>query len=133
MRDAAPKKSILLVEDDVDIRELLCRLFEDENFSVLSAANGEAALEILRSAKQLPDLILLDLMMPVMDAIEFRHIQELDPKIASVPVLVMSAHPDIDVKRLKLGVNHYVRKPLDVEALLSAVETTLRQSRTVKL
>lgn len=128
MQSAIPKRSILVVEDDMDIRALLCRLFEDENFSVLSAENGKVALEALRTAKKLPDLILLDLMMPVMDAIEFRKIQELDPKISSVPVLVMSADPDVDVKRLKLGVNHYVRKPLDVETLLSSVETTLRQS-----
>lgn len=126
MKDTAPKKSILVVEDDMDIRALLCRLFEDEGFSVLSAENGKAALEILRTAKT-PDVILLDLMMPVMDAIEFRKIQELDPKISSVPVVVMSADPHVDVKRLKLGVNQYVRKPIDVETLLSAVETTLRR------
>ena len=132
MEDTAPKRSILVVEDDMDIRALLCRLFEDEGFSVLSAENGKAALEVLRAAEKLPDLILLDLMMPVMDAMEFRKIQELDSQISSVPVLVMSADPDVDVKRLKLGVNHYVRKPLDIEALLSSVEATLRQSLAFK-
>lgn len=120
-----------MVEDDLDIRELLCSLFESENFAVLSAENGKAALQVLRTAKT-PDLILLDLMMPVMDATEFRKIQESDPKIASVPVLVMSADPNVDVKSLRLGVNEYVRKPLDVEMLLAAVDKTLSRPHTVK-
>ena len=124
MDNATKRRTILVVEDDFDIRVLLCNFFESENFDVLSAENGKAALEVLRTTKA-PDLILLDLMMPVMDAMEFRRIQESDPKIAGVPVLVMSADPNVDVKRLTLGVNEYVRKPIDVETLLSAVEKIL--------
>lgn len=128
MDNATKRRTILVVEDDFDIRVLLCNFFESENFDVLSAENGKAALEVLRTTKA-PDLILLDLMMPVMDAMEFRKIQESDPKIASVPVLVMSADPNVDVKRLTLGVNEYVRKPIDVETLLSAVEKVLGRPR----
>lgn len=113
-----------MVEDDFDIRALLCNFFESENFDVLSAENGKAALEVLRT-NNAPDLILLDLMMPVMDAMEFRKFQEADPKFANVPVLVMSADPNVDVKRLALGVNEYVTKPIDVDILLSAVEKVL--------
>lgn len=128
MDNATKRRTILVVEDDFDIRVLLCNFFESENFDVLSAENGKAALEVLRTTKA-PDLILLDLMMPVMDAMEFRKIQESDPKIAGVPVLVMSADPNVDVKRLTLGVNEYVRKPIDVETLLSAVEKVLGRPR----
>lgn len=128
MDNATKRRTILVVEDDFDIRVLLCNFFESENFDVLSAENGKAALEVLRTTKA-PDLILLDLMMPIMDAMEFRKIQESDPKIASVPVLVMSADPNVDVKRLTLGVNEYVRKPIDVETLLSAVEKVLGRPR----
>ena len=128
MDNATKRRTILVVEDDFDIRALLCNFFESENFDVLSAENGKAALEVLRTTKA-PDLILLDLMMPVMDAMEFRKIQESDPKIAGVPVLVMSADPNVDVKRLTLGVNEYVRKPIDVETLLSAVEKVLSRPR----
>lgn len=131
MDNVTRKQTILVVEDDFDIRALLCSLFESENFAVLSAENGKAALDVLRTAKA-PDLILLDLMMPVMDAVEFRKIQEADPKIASVPVLVMSADPNVDVKSLRLGVNEYVKKPLDIERLLSAVERALRRHTALR-
>src|SRR4051812_46327475 len=88
---------ILIVEDDVDIRDSLRQLLEDEGFSVLTAGNGREGLERLKSMSQ-PCLILLDLLMPVMDGREFldeflRLRNENDFASAASKVLVLSAAP----------------------------------------
>lgn len=118
------QKSVLIVEDDPDIRRMLYRLFVEEGFGVLQAENGKVALDILKVEKK-PDLILLDLFMPEMDAVGFRKVQEMDPSISAIPVIVMSTDGMLDVKGLKLGLNLFVRKPIDIDKLLSVVQKVL--------
>lgn len=114
----------LIIEDDSDVRSLLAKLLKSEGFEVLLAENGKIALDLLRKSKK-PDFILLDLRMPLMDAVGFRKIQEMDPKIASIPVVVVSADENVDIKGLKLGLTYTVKKPIDIDNLLSTISKVL--------
>ena len=89
--------SIVVVDDEDDIREAVQVVLEAEGYRTAAAANGQEALELLRRSEHPPCLILLDLMMPVMDGWEFlKEIGE-EPRLLSVPVAIMSAHPSIRV------------------------------------
>ncbi|MGE0703156.1 MAG: response regulator [Vicinamibacterales bacterium] len=109
---------MLIVEDDDDLREMMAQLLTLEGFRAETAANGRAALEYLRR-DDLPDLILLDLMMPIMDGWEFRRLQSEDPRLASLPVIVLSA---LEPPRASdLGGATFLTKPLDFDRLLELV------------
>src|SRR6476661_1385409 len=86
---------VLVVEDDDDTRDSLQELLGNEGYAVLAAANGAAALSLLRAAPRARtppcDLVILDLMMPVMNGWDFRARQRADPTLAGIPVLLMSA------------------------------------------
>jgi DNA-binding response OmpR family regulator len=111
--------TILLVEDDVDVKESIAAALEDCGFSVVTAAHGREALAYLRHAQQLPALILLDLMMPVMDGWQFRSEQLRDPAIAGVPVVVLSAVAGTDSRFATMQLAGMLYKPLDLHELLS--------------
>ena len=109
---------ILIVEDDRDMREMMAQLLTLEGFRASTAANGRDALEYLQRG-DLPDLILLDLMMPVMDGWEFRRLQREDPALANLPVIVLSA---LDPSRVaEFGETVFLTKPLDFDRLLELV------------
>jgi CheY-like chemotaxis protein len=114
--------SIMLVEDDGDISDAIASCLEDHGYRVMLAANGQEALEKLRGAPVQPDLILLDLMMPVMDGWQFRAAQKADPTIASVPVVLLSAHVNVREAAAKLSAAGWLKKPIDLDSLLEAVE-----------
>src|SRR6266496_6722379 len=86
----AAHERILLVEDDRSIRDVLRAILEEEGYAVTTAENGRRALEHLRSGGA-PDLIVLDLRMPIMDGWQFRAMQKADPVLATIPVLAVSA------------------------------------------
>ena len=106
---------VLVVEDDDDIRSLLAELLEEEGYEVVSAADGRQGLD--RAHERPPDLILLDLMMPVMNGWEFREEQRRDPVLAGVPVVVVSA-----AARASIDASQVLTKPFSVDDLLEAVE-----------
>jgi CheY-like chemotaxis protein len=85
------RQSVLIVDDDPDIREILAETLVDKGFDVATAANGLEALRILRSMSVPPSVILLDLMMPVMDGWAFRQELLKEPALAAIPVVVMTA------------------------------------------
>jgi CheY-like chemotaxis protein len=117
---------ILIVEDDADLREMMAQLLTLEGFRAETVANGRDALEYLRRGDP-PDLILLDLMMPVMDGWEFRRQQREDPALANVPVVVLSA---LDQARVAdLGGTAFLKKPLDFDRLLELVRQHCREPR----
>jgi CheY-like chemotaxis protein len=112
--------SILLVEDDDDIREAIATFLEAEGYSVVAAGNGEEALRILRSARTFC-LVLLDLFMPEKNGWEFRAEQLADPSIAGVPVVVSSADEGARRKAATLGAVDCMIKPIDFDELLGTV------------
>jgi CheY-like chemotaxis protein len=114
-------KSILVVEDDADIRDALAQILEFEGYQVICAANGQEALEYLKDSEK-PGLILLDLMMPVMDGWQFRAEQQKNDKISDVPVIIVSADGRVYQKAAAIGAAGYLRKPVELETLLNAVE-----------
>jgi CheY-like chemotaxis protein len=109
---------IMVVDDDEDILVALSELLENEGFRVVAVPNGQVALDVL-SRGELPDLILLDLMMPVMDGWKFRAEQLVNPTLAAVPVIVITAVPSPN-QATDLGVA-VLKKPIDPHMLLATV------------
>lgn len=120
-----PSKRVLIVEDAPDLRSLLCQLFESEGYRVSQAANGREALALLQAASELPQLILLDLMMPVMDGFAFRRAQAAQPRLAGIPVVIMTADGDPWSKQLRAGAADSLRKPVEVDELLEVIDRNL--------
>lgn len=111
---------VLIVEDDADLREMMAQLLLLEGFQTAAVANGREALEYLHR-RESPEVILLDLMMPVMDGWEFRRLQQADPALAGVPVIVLSA---LDQSRTAdVTAAAFLKKPLDFDRLLQLVRS----------
>jgi two-component system response regulator MprA len=110
------------VDDDLDIRDALQDVFELEGYAVLLAADGLEALTQLRQVETPPRLILLDLMMPRMDGFAFREALRHDAALSDIPVLVASADLDVKGAAEGLDVAGWLRKPLDLSELLTAVK-----------
>lgn len=115
------KNSVLIVEDDVDIAENLKEILAIEGIPSEIAHDGCEAMTMLRRMSEKPDVILLDLMMPVMDGFEFRRLQRNDPLISEIPVFVMTAGGNIEPKIHPLEISGYFRKPLDIDNLIEAI------------
>jgi signal transduction histidine kinase len=126
----ASARTLLVVEDDVDIREALDGLLSTEGFLVSGCSNGREALEWLRASPK-PDLILLDLMMPVMDGWQFRVAQKEDPELATIPVLALSA--DSTAKAAAIDAEAYLKKPVDYDTLIATIERLLVASERREL
>lgn len=114
--------TVLIIEDDKSISDTLVDvLHAGEGFNVIQASNGKEALEMLRASPQLPNVILLDLMMPVMDGKSFRQEQRNDPSLAAIPVILMSAERDLSSKISELGVHAIISKPFDLDKLIEVI------------
>jgi CheY-like chemotaxis protein len=110
-------KRILLIDDDFTTRECMSLLLAVEGYRVAVACNGADALERLKGAER-PDLILLDLRMPVMDGGAFCERWRQAPDLASIPLVVISGLPDAPERAARLGATACLRKPIDNVALL---------------
>jgi CheY-like chemotaxis protein len=117
---------ILVVEDDEDAREAMVALLQMKGYRAVSAGNGKEALDYLHRAP-VPDLIILDLWMPVMDGWQFRSEQVQDPRLAKIPVIVVTALSD----RADVDANEVIIKPVDVNRLLTTVSHYCRREPTV--
>jgi CheY-like chemotaxis protein len=113
--------SILIVEDQPEIRAVISDILEEEGYLVASVANGMEALTYLRKYAARTGLILLDLGMPVMTGWEFREEQQRDPALAKIPVIIMSALPDLNRKAGALEATDYLDKPIELDTLLGMV------------
>ena len=109
---------VLVVEDDEGLREMMAQMLTLEGFQTATVANGQEALAYLHGSSR-PEVILLDLMMPIMDGWEFRRQQQADPDLSNVPVIVLSA---LDQARsAKVDAAAFLKKPLDFDRLLDLV------------
>ena len=113
--------SVLIVEDDEGVCESLSAVLREEGYEVELAADGAEGLRRLQRLP-LPTLILLDLMMPKVDGIGFRRAQLADPSLRDIPVILISARPDIAWQAEQLGAEDYLRKPMSFEELLHVVQ-----------
>ncbi len=120
------KEHILVVDDEMGIRETLTGILEDEGFEVSTAPSGEEALELV--AKQAPDLVMLDVWLPGMDGLQT--LEKIRASL-SVPVIMISGHGNIDmaVKAVQFGAYDFMEKPLSLEKVVLRVQRALEQVR----
>ena len=121
--------TILIVDDDSAIRQMVTVFLEYKGYPAISVANGAEALTHLQHHRVLPQLMLLDLMMPVMDGATFRHAQQQDRQLATIPVVVLSGAETIEEQAPLLTAEAYLPKPIDFDALLTLVEQYCAQSQ----
>jgi CheY-like chemotaxis protein len=113
---------VMIVEDDPDIRETVLELLADNDLAAVGANDGAEALHLLHDPNvERPDLILLDIMMPVMDGFAFRAEQQRDPELAGIPVVVLTAHASAAHAAQQMAVDGFLKKPFDLDALLATV------------
>ncbi len=119
--------SLLVVEDNIDLRTYLTAVFAP-TFHVIAVANGQAALEQLGAMNQLPVLIIVDIMMPVMDGFQFLEAIKTHPAYRIIPVVMLTAraHSADKLRALRLGVDDYLLKPFKTVELTARVEALLR-------
>lgn len=115
-------QTILVVEDDIDIAKSLAELFGEEGYTAVVAENGRKALDYLLRTEELPCLILLDIMMPVMDGVEFAAELKKDPRLCHIRVVVMTADARIEARRHQIRAEAFIRKPLDIVVMLNTVQ-----------
>jgi CheY-like chemotaxis protein len=123
--DPAAQPEILIIDDDLELREVIAETLEQCGFAVAVAANGREGLEYLRRG-QPPRLILLDLMMPVMNGWQFCLAKMADPALAGIPVIALSAAAKKDpTSPYYIDVQDVIPKPVELEQLLSVVRRVL--------
>ncbi len=127
------RSRILVVEDEKNIAKVAAYNLEKEGYQVSVAKDGEEALEKIR--RELPDLVVLDLMLPKVDGLEVCRQLRADPKTAHLPVIMLTAKTqETDrVVGLELGADDYVPKPFSPRELLARVKAVLRRSKRAEL
>ena len=114
-------RTVLIVDDQPDNREVVAIILRAHGYSVLEAENGADALNVLSANR--PCVILLDLTMPVMDGWRFRSEQLARPDLQSIPVVLYSAHSELDKHAAALGATAVLRKPIDIADLAGVVDS----------
>jgi DNA-binding response OmpR family regulator len=112
-------QTIVLIDDEFGLADVLCATLSDAGFAVHTAVNGAQGLEVM--AQHPPDLVLLDYMMPLMDGPAVLEAMRADERLARVPVILMSAMPEAVVRRRTSDYEAFLRKPFDFDALMDAV------------
>jgi CRP-like cAMP-binding protein len=125
-------KTILIIEDNTDVRENTAEILELANYRVLQAENGKIGVEV--ATKMHPDLIICDIMMPVLDGYGVIHLLNKNPETASIPFIFLTAKSErTDIRKgMEMGADDYISKPFDDIELLRAVESRLRRSEMLR-
>jgi len=121
-------KNILVVEDDLDIRELISFNLQNEGHQVFEAKDGEAGID--KAREKLPDLILLDLMLPGIQGLDVCRVIKSDQETKETPIIMVTAlgqDEDI-VKGLEAGADDYITKPFSIKVLIARVNAVLKRS-----
>ena len=125
-------KKILLIEDNTDVRENTAEILELAKYNVITAENGKIGVEL--AAKEKPDLIICDIMMPVLDGYGALHLLGKQPETATIPFIFLTAKTErTDIRKgMEMGADDYLTKPFDDIELLNAVESRFRRSELMK-
>tara|TARA_Y100001968_G_scaffold181416_1_gene166126 strand:+ start:771 stop:1472 length:702 start_codon:yes stop_codon:yes gene_type:complete len=123
------KKTILIIEDEKDIAELLAFNLENDEFNTLLANNGESGIKIARKRK--PDLIILDLMLPGIHGLDVCRIIKGDPELKNIFIVMLTAlgQEESIVKGLEVGADDYITKPFSFKILIARIRSVIRRSR----
>lgn len=127
MTGVACSDLVMVVEDDQDVRQAISEVLEDNAYRSLTASNGQEAMDELRSGAQRPCLILLDIMMPIMDGWQFRSLQQQDPQLSDIPIVVLTAHADIQEAGRRMQAAACLKKPVQLASLLATVDQICRK------
>jgi two-component system alkaline phosphatase synthesis response regulator PhoP len=129
IRCIVQKETILVVDDEKDLLDIISYNLKKEGFQVLIAENGREGIELARVHH--PDLILLDIMMPEMDGIEVCKMLKADESMKHTPVIFLTAKSEerVEVKGLDLGADDFIAKPVSTGKLLSRIKAVLRRYR----
>jgi len=125
-------KKILVIEDNTEVRENLCEILELANYTTYQAENGKLGVALAK--EHIPDLILCDVMMPVLDGFGVLHIINRDAKLRHIPFMFLTAKSEKSDfrKGMGLGADDYITKPFDELELMSAIEMRLKKSEQVQ-
>ncbi len=126
-------KTILLIEDNQDIRENTAELLELENYTVIAAANGQLGVEAAFNKK--PDLVLCDIMMPVLDGFGVFIALNKNPYTAGIPFIFLTAKSESADRNyaMNLGVDDYITKPFDADFLLTTIKNRIEKQEKMRL
>ncbi|HJX13140.1 MAG TPA: response regulator [Dehalococcoidales bacterium] len=121
-------KTVLIIEDEIDIQNFICRVLELEGYRVLRANDGQAGLEIIKENKVA--LVLLDLRLPGPDGWSILRQMKADPRLARIPVVVLTAIAETIQRRktLRMGASRYLVKPLSAHRLSQTIASLLHQA-----
>jgi two-component system chemotaxis response regulator CheY len=126
-----PKQRLLLVDDDEDLRVSLAEALEESGYAVIQAGNGQRALELLEAER--PDLVLLDLLMPVLNGWQFCQSKDENPVTAKIPVIAMSAAVSKDPSSpYYIDVDDFIAKPVELDELLSKIAGCVTNTRATE-
>lgn len=123
------KKTILVVDDDANIRQLLRQQLETEGYNIVEAKDGLEAIAFVK--KSAPDLIILDVMMPEMSGFDVAAVLKNDPKTMSIPIIILSIVEDRE-RGYRLGIERYLMKPIETDTLLHEIGTLTTQGNSSK-
>ena len=125
-------KTILIIEDNTDVRENTAEILELANYKVLQAENGKVGVEMAQKA--MPDLIICDIMMPVLDGYGVIHLLSKNADTASIPFIFLSAKSErTDFRKgMEMGADDYISKPFDDVELLKAVESRPKKNGSMQ-
>jgi CheY-like chemotaxis protein len=113
-------RPILVVDDDDDVREMLCAVLSAEGYEAVGAADGVEALQCMRRDGP-PSLVVVDLMMPRMDGEDLIRTMTQDPSLADIPIAIMSGQPSVHTAARAIAVNARLGKPLELDDVLAVV------------
>jgi CheY-like chemotaxis protein len=114
--------TVLVVDDEPAIREMLQDVLSSEGHEVITAGDGFAALHALRDGGPRPCMILLDLMMPRMNGWDFAHELRADEQLQGIPFVIIAANPRFAADALQLGASRWLGKPLQLDDLIETVD-----------
>jgi len=119
-------KALMIVEDDPAIREMLVRAL-GLTYSVFEAPDGEAAMEMLGRMRDLPELVIMDVMMPKMDGLTLASKMKKDPKLWGLPIIMLTGRdaPKDIVQGINMGARHYMTKPFKIQDLLDRIAKSI--------
>ena len=123
-------KKILIADDNADLIRILSLQLKNAGYSTVTAVNGKEAVEFART--QLPDLILMDVMMPVMNGLEATRLIRQDPETRSIPIIAVTAKitPQDQKELLNEGCDDYLSKPYTTKELTSCIDKLLQQGKS---
>ena len=118
------RKTILVVDDEFGILEVLEAILSDAGFKVISAMNGQEAIALLQ--EEVPDLVIVDFMMPLLDGAGVIKAMRADGRLGRVPVLLASALPEQTISERCTGYDAFLRKPYKTEKLMEEISRLLK-------